>query len=109
MTITRSRPLHRPVRRSMVAPGPVTQRGLVLASAMQLGGAPWDADVCIAGAGPIGLSLAAKLAGTGMRVLVLEAGGSAASPTSQAFYAGEVVDPAVHWPLDSYRVRALGG
>lgn len=76
---------------------------------MQLGGTPWDADVCIAGAGPIGLSLAARLAGTGMRVLVLEAGGSAASPTSQAFYAGEVVDPAVHWPLDSYRVRALGG
>lgn len=67
------------------------------------------ADVCIAGAGPAGLTLAARLAGRGRRVLLLEAGGDQQTAESQAFYAGSVADPSVHWPLDTYRVRALGG
>lgn len=67
------------------------------------------ADVCIAGAGPAGLTLAARLAGRGRKVLLLEAGGEHQTSESQAFYAGRVADPSVHWPLDTYRVRALGG
>lgn len=67
------------------------------------------ADICIVGAGIAGLTLAARLAGRGRKIVVLEAGGSAQSDESQQFYAGEVADPSVHWPLDSYRVRALGG
>ncbi len=66
-------------------------------------------DFCIVGAGAAGLTLAAALAGRGRSVVVLEAGGAEQTAASQNFYAGEVADPAVHWPLDVYRVRALGG
>lgn len=71
--------------------------------------APAPADVCIVGTGAVGLTLAARLADMGLDVLVLEAGGASGDPASQDFYAGEVVDPHVHWPLDTYRVRALAG
>jgi nucleoside-diphosphate-sugar epimerase/choline dehydrogenase-like flavoprotein len=76
-----------------------------------LGDDPQDliADICIVGAGVAGLALAARLTGRGLRILLLEAGGTDQTPQSQSFYAGEVADPAVHWPLDTYRVRALGG
>jgi nucleoside-diphosphate-sugar epimerase/choline dehydrogenase-like flavoprotein len=67
------------------------------------------ADICIVGAGPAGLTLADRLAGQGRRILLIEAGGTEQTDAAQAFYAGEVADPAVHWPLDRYRVRALGG
>ena len=67
------------------------------------------ADICIVGAGPAGLTLADRLAGQGRRILLIEAGGAEQTDAAQAFYAGEVADPAVHWPLDFYRVRALGG
>lgn len=81
----------------------------LLSSATQLGNPPADGAVCIAGGGAIGLCLAARLADLGHDVVLLEAGGLKADEISQSFYAGEVVDPAVHWPLDTYRVRALGG
>ena len=67
------------------------------------------ADICIVGAGPAGLTLADRLAGQGRRILLIEAGGAEQTDAAQAFYAGEVADSAVHWPLDFYRVRALGG
>jgi len=80
----------------------------LLISATQLESLP-KTEICIVGGGAIGLSLAARLAETGVEVLLVEAGGPEPSVQSQAFYAGQVVDPAVHWPLDTYRVRALGG
>ena len=70
---------------------------------------PALADVCIVGAGPAGLTLAARLAGSGRRVLLLEAGGADETAAGRDAYGGEVADPSLHWPLDAYRVRALGG
>lgn len=75
----------------------------------ELESGPAEADICIVGGGAIGLCLAARLAELGRDTILLEAGGLKPNAESQAFYAGEVADPAVHWPLDSYRVRALGG
>jgi choline dehydrogenase-like flavoprotein len=66
-------------------------------------------DLCIVGGGAAGLTLAAELAQSGLRLLVLEAGDRQRSPTGQEHFRGEVADLAVHSPLDSFRVRALGG
>ncbi|MEH3102731.1 MAG: GMC family oxidoreductase [Sphingomonas phyllosphaerae] len=79
------------------------------ADASDLTAPPAPADVCIVGSGAAGLTLAARCAALGMAVLVLEAGGAKAEPAVQDAYAGHVADPRVHWPLDTYRVRALGG
>ncbi|VXC76942.1 FAD-dependent oxidoreductase [Sphingomonas sp. 8AM] len=79
------------------------------ADASELTAPPAPADVCIVGSGAAGLTLAARCAALGLEVLVLEAGGADVDPAVQDAYAGQVADPRVHWPLDTYRVRALGG
>ena len=66
-------------------------------------------DLCVVGAGPIGLSVAMEAAEQGLSVLVLESGGmtplgSAAIPTY-----GDVIDEKRHSPLDVAICRALGG
>ena len=66
-------------------------------------------DLCIVGGGAAGLALAESLIGSGQSVVVLEAGGARKSAASQAFYRGELSDPAAHAYLHHYRVRALGG
>lgn len=68
-----------------------------------------DADVCVVGAGPVGIATALALAERGRGVLLLEAGGVDADAGDQAVYAGQVADPALHPPLDEYRERRLGG
>lgn len=72
-------------------------------------GADSPADTCIIGSGPAGLTLAARLARTGRRIILLEAGDNQETDSKKEIYKGEVADPLVHWPLDTYRVRALGG
>jgi choline dehydrogenase-like flavoprotein len=67
------------------------------------------AHLCIVGAGAAGLALAASFIGAGRKILLLEAGGERQTRASQAVYAGELTDPAVHPYLHHYRVRALGG
>ncbi len=67
------------------------------------------ADVCIVGAGAAGIALALSLRGSGLDVLLLEAGGERAEPASQALYRGEVADPALHSAPDRYRQRRFGG
>lgn len=67
-------------------------------------------DVCVVGAGPVGLSLALEAAARGLHVLLLEAGtqagaGIAATGRSTA----EVLDTAHHAPLDRVTVSAFGG
>ncbi|WP_294195181.1 GMC family oxidoreductase [uncultured Sphingomonas sp.] len=79
------------------------------ADASELTTPPAPADVCIVGTGAAGLTLAARCAALGLDVLVLEAGGGRVDPATQDAYVGDVVDPRVHWPLDTFRVRALGG
>ncbi|MGI3775885.1 MAG: FAD-dependent oxidoreductase [Janthinobacterium lividum] len=67
------------------------------------------ADVCIVGGGAAGITLALSLRGSGLDVLLLEAGGERAEPGSQAHYRGEVADPALHSAPDRYRQRRFGG
>ena len=67
------------------------------------------AEVCIIGGGPAGITLALRLRDSGLRVLLLESGGMAEEPATQALYEGEVADAALHSPTDKYRQRRFGG
>ena len=68
-----------------------------------------QADVCVVGAGPVGISLALALAGSGLRVLLLEGGQFKPDAASQDLYEGEVADEALHCPPVRYRMRQFGG
>ncbi|MBX7199009.1 MAG: GMC family oxidoreductase [Rhodospirillaceae bacterium] len=68
-----------------------------------------EADICIVGAGPVGITLALKLAGNGRRIVVLEGGGPGTERDSQALYRGQVDDAGLHPPPDHYRERRYGG
>lgn len=82
----------------------------VIASANDLGDArDLSADICIVGAGAVGISLALALGDQGIDVLLVEAGTTAHDDRVQDFYRGTVVDPALHSPLIDYRERRLGG
>jgi choline dehydrogenase-like flavoprotein len=67
-----------------------------------------DTDVCIVGSGPAGVALAHELAGTAVRVLVLESGGDATDGRTDTLNDG---DNAGDRPLDLQdgRARAFGG
>lgn len=65
-------------------------------------------DVCIAGGGVAGITLALRLAAKKKRVLLLEAGGTDYSDASQAVYRGRNVGYAYH-ELEFARLRYLGG
>lgn len=68
-----------------------------------------DTDLVIVGAGAAGITLALALAGSGLRIVLLEAGGPRYSRIAQAFYRGEAVTPDGHSPVELYRRRVLGG
>lgn len=68
-----------------------------------------QADVCIVGGGPAGLSLALSLAGQDLDVLLLESGRTGLHAATQSLYEGEVADEKLHSPPDKYRQRRLGG
>jgi choline dehydrogenase-like flavoprotein len=68
-----------------------------------------QADVCIVGAGPAGISLALSLAGQGLEIVLLESGRSDLHAATQSLYLGEVADDKLHSPPDKYRQRRLGG
>lgn len=67
-----------------------------------------DADVCIVGAGAAGITIARELAGSEIRVLVLESGGLAYDRATQELARGEVAAHA-YPPLESSRLRIFGG
>lgn len=70
--------------------------------------APIDCDVCIAGAGAAGISIARSLAGTSLKVVLLEAGGVDYEEDSQAIYEGTIVGHP-YYDLDVTRLRYFGG
>ena len=65
-------------------------------------------DVCIAGAGPAGISLALSIARARHSVLLLEAGDLEPTESSREHYRGTIVGTP-YFPLDTTRVRCLGG
>jgi len=67
------------------------------------------ADLCLVGAGAVGIALALDLIGSGLSVILLESGGFAREADTQALYRGDVTDPRRHSPPDRYRERRLGG
>lgn len=67
------------------------------------------ADVCIVGAGAAGITLAMELLATGMKIILLEAGGKSKAGPSQTLYQGTLNDSTRHLPLDQARYRQLGG
>jgi choline dehydrogenase-like flavoprotein len=72
-------------------------------------GGPLDCDICIAGAGPAGITLACELEASGLSIILLEAGDSRFSPAAQAGLEGEVAPGNPHTPPTMYRRRVLGG
>jgi choline dehydrogenase-like flavoprotein len=71
-------------------------------------GAVLNADVCIAGTGPAGMTLATQLLDSGLDVIVLESGGFDFDADYQALNAGRTVGIKSLKPLD-WRVRQFGG
>jgi choline dehydrogenase-like flavoprotein len=67
------------------------------------------ADVCIVGGGAAGLTLASALDGSGLSVLLLEAGGRKFAQAQQDGLRGEVAAGSPHPPPNMYRRRVLGG
>lgn len=65
-------------------------------------------DVVIAGAGPAGITLALELSRAGLRIALLESGGEAFDPDTQALYDGEVTGNDA-FDLTAIRLRMLGG
>jgi len=67
-----------------------------------------DADVCIVGTGPAGLTIARALARPDLRILVLESGGRRPDPAAQALSAGTATDPTYVDPGLTRRRQAGG-
>ena len=66
------------------------------------------ADVCIAGAGAAGITLAVEFARKGKKVLLLEGGGAVREDSSQALYDSEIVG-LPHRGIHTGRIRVKGG
>src|SRR5580698_1732385 len=67
-----------------------------------------EADVCIVGTGPAGVSIAKEFAGTNTRVLLLESGGLEEESETQALYDIESAPPR-GLNQDMRRRRIVGG
>lgn len=80
-----------------------------MGSTDDVGGSPahHDADVCVIGAGPAGMTLVAGLRGSGLRVLVLESGSDSPAPGGDPY--GSACSVGLPYPLEDSRVRGVGG
>jgi choline dehydrogenase-like flavoprotein len=67
-----------------------------------------EADVCIAGAGAAGMTIAMDLRASGLSVILLESGGAARDAETQELSVGRMVGINT-WNLRAMRIRALGG
>ncbi|MBF6171779.1 GMC oxidoreductase [Nocardia blacklockiae] len=68
-----------------------------------------DTDICVVGAGPAGLTLAAELAGSPWRVLILESGGRTRDPDADRLNDIENIGAPQAQPHRDARNRVLGG
>jgi choline dehydrogenase-like flavoprotein len=68
-----------------------------------------DRDVCVVGAGPVGIALALACEELGLSVLLLESGREELDPFPAALTAGHIVDPAHHATPEVAICRRLGG
>jgi len=66
-------------------------------------------DLCVVGAGPIGIALALAAAGQGMKVVLLESGGETPEPAAIELGRGAIRRPHAHTQLTEANCRALGG
>lgn len=66
-------------------------------------------DVCIVGAGPVGISLAAELYHLGFKVLLLESGRKTADAYIQQLSTADIVSPEIHDDMNIAVARRLGG
>ena len=66
-------------------------------------------DICVVGAGPVGIALALELSRQGRRVLVLESGGDGPDDAAQKLSDAEIADPARHDSMSIAVSRQLGG
>ena len=66
-------------------------------------------DLCVVGAGPVGLSLALEAESLGLRVLLLEAGALDPAESPPDWRGSDRVDPARHAPLELATHWGLGG
>jgi choline dehydrogenase-like flavoprotein len=71
-------------------------------------GSAIEADLCVVGAGPVGLAVARAVAGTGRRVVLAEAGGLEPAPETEQLNDGETVGLPLPTLIDG-RARAFGG
>ena len=70
--------------------------------------AGFHADICIAGAGAAGITLAVEFASKGKTVLLLEGGGAVREDSSQAIYDSNIVG-LPHRGIHTGRIRVKGG
>lgn len=71
-------------------------------------GTTLEADLCVVGAGPVGLSLASALAGSGLRVVIVESGDDRREPETEELAAGDWTGDFGR-DLQSLRSRGVGG
>jgi choline dehydrogenase-like flavoprotein len=71
-------------------------------------GTTLEADVCIAGAGAAGITIALDLRESGLSVVLLESGGQDRDDATQALSEGRMIGIDT-WDLRRMRIRALGG
>lgn len=67
----------------------------------------FDADVCIIGTGAAGISMAMRLAGSGLDVVILEAGGMMFEEESHEIYNGQATG--MNYAIELSRMRYFGG
>jgi choline dehydrogenase-like flavoprotein len=70
---------------------------------------PIKADLCIAGSGPAGVTIAKEFAGSKLQVLIVEGGGTEETPADQALYDVENLGANRATPQDRVRNRIVGG
>ncbi|MCP4039333.1 MAG: GMC family oxidoreductase, partial [bacterium] len=71
-------------------------------------GSMLECDLCIAGAGIVGITLAREFIGTPTRVCLLESGNVDFEAETQALYSGDQLG-VEYYPLDDARLRFFGG